>query len=140
MSAEWYVLIEEDRQGRKRVQGVEFELHDWKLAAAHRVRGDEARVAAVAEDAALHYMPMSLARHAKPGDQEARHAFLAQDGSWVVLLGLRGYQCHIRVTTARLMHVREEKETPPKSLKEMLRSAWEGPPPPVGPWSPPAED
>ncbi len=140
MSADWYILIEEDIRDTKHLQAIEFRLHHWKLAAAHRVKGDEARIAAVAEDAALHYLPTTLTRYAEPGDRPARHAFLAQDGSWVVLVGLRGHQCHIRVSTARLMHVHEEKETPPKTLKEMLRGAWEGPPPPEQPWSPPAED
>ncbi|MEW2625347.1 hypothetical protein [Streptomyces sp. NPDC048106] len=140
MSADWYVLIEEDIRETKHLHAVEFELHHWRLAAAHRVEGDEARVAAVAEDAALHYVPTPLTGYLSLGDRPSRHAFLAQDGSWVVLVGLRGHQYHIRVSTARLMHVREEKEAPSKSLREKFRGAWEGPPPPPKPWSPPAAD
>ncbi|WP_277351003.1 hypothetical protein [Streptomyces chilikensis] len=33
------------------------------------------------------------------------------------------------MTTAQLLHVQEEREAPPKSLKEKWRSAMEGPEP-----------
>ncbi|MGW2746614.1 hypothetical protein [Streptomyces sp. NPDC001450] len=136
MSDEWYVLIEEDTRLTERVQGAELKLHHWMLVGTHRIEGDEAQAAAVAEDAALHYVPQVLARHARPGDEPARYAFLAPDGAWVVLVRQRHRECHVRVTTARLMHSREEKEAPPKSLKEKFRSAWDGPPPPEKPWTP----
>ncbi|WP_234392118.1 hypothetical protein, partial [Streptomyces sp. WM6378] len=65
--------------------------------------------------------------------------FLAQDGTWVVVVRQRQYECHVRVATARLMHSRTEKEAPPKSLKEKLRGAFEGPPPLVQSWTPPGK-
>ncbi|MFF3639471.1 hypothetical protein [Streptomyces sp. NPDC002250] len=139
MTAEWYVLIEEDTRITERPEGVELRLHRWMLVGTHHIGRDEAEAAAAAEDAALHYIPGVLARHMQPGDEPARHAFLTQDGAWVVLVRHRHRNCHIRVTTARLMHSREGKEAPPKSLKEKFRSAMEGPPPPAKPWTwPPA--
>ncbi|MFF7975712.1 hypothetical protein [Streptomyces sp. NPDC007905] len=136
MTAEWYVLIEEDTRATERVDGVELKLHRWTLVGTHHIEGEEAQALAAAEDAALHYMPQVLARHARPGDEPARHALLTRDGAWVVLVRQRHRECHIRVTTARLMHSKEEKEAPPKSLKEKLRSALDGPPPPDKPWAP----
>ncbi|MFE1314765.1 hypothetical protein [Streptomyces sp. NPDC058755] len=136
MTDEWYVLIEEDTRVTERVEGGELKLHRWTLVGTHHIEGDAARAAAVAEDAALHYVPQVLARHARPGDEPARHAFATPDGAWVVLLRQRHRECHIRVTTARLMHSREEKEAPPKTLKEKFRSAWDGPPAPEKPWTP----
>ncbi|MFF8973686.1 hypothetical protein [Streptomyces sp. NPDC014995] len=136
MTAEWYVLIEEDTRETRNADGVELRLHRWMLVATHHIEGGEAQAAAVAEDAALHYVPGVLARHARPGDQPARRAFLTKDGAWVVQLRQRHRECHIRVTTARLMHSQEEKEAPPKSLREMLRSALEAPQPPEKPWTP----
>ncbi|MFF9607382.1 hypothetical protein ACF1GY_34705 [Streptomyces sp. NPDC014684] len=135
MTAEWYVLIEEDTRTTECLEGVELKLHRWMLVGTHHIGRDEAEAVAAAEDAALHYVPGVLARHMQPGDEPGRHAFLAQDGSWVVLVRLRQRECHIRVTRARLMHSREGKEAPPKSLKERFRSALEGPPPPVKPWA-----
>lgn len=137
MAAQWYVLIEEDTRVTERVEGVELRLHRWMLVATHPIDGDEAAAAAAAEDAALHYTPAVLARHARPGDQPARHVFLSQDGAWVVLLRQRHRDGRIRVTTARLVHSKEEKEAPPKSLKEKFRSALEGPQPLEKPWAPP---
>ncbi|AYN43065.1 hypothetical protein D9753_33970 [Streptomyces dangxiongensis] len=136
MTAEWYVLVEEDTRTTERVDGTSLRLHRWMLAAAHPVDGDEARAVAAAEDAALHYLPDMLARHARPGDEPARHALLTRDGAWIVLLRQRRRECHIRVTTARLMHTTEEKEAPPKSLKDKFRSALDGPPPPREQWEP----
>ncbi|MGQ4366189.1 hypothetical protein [Streptomyces sp. SAS_272] len=139
MTAEWYVLIEEDREfDRLRPDGMEIKLHRFMLVATHHVEGDEAQAAAVAEDAALHYVPGTLARLARPGDQPARHALLTQDGAWVVQLTQRHLKYHIRVTTARLMHSQEEKKAPPKNLKGMLRSALEAPQPAKKPWTPTA--
>ncbi|MFF2571460.1 hypothetical protein [Streptomyces sp. NPDC058084] len=135
MTADWYVLIEEDTRITQRAEGVELKLHRWMLVGTHLIGQDEAEAVAAAEDAALHYVPGVLARHAKPGDEPARHALLAQDGAWVVIVRQRQRECHIRVTTARLMHTREEKEAPPKSLKEKFRSAVEGPPLPAEPWT-----
>ncbi|MFF5538644.1 hypothetical protein ACFY71_40390 [Streptomyces cinerochromogenes] len=139
MTAEWYVLIEEDTRTTERPDGVELRLHRWMLVGTYRIGRDEAEAVAAAEDAALNYMPGVLARHARPGDEPARHAFLTQDGAWVVLLRQRHRECHIRVTVARLMHSQEEKEAPPKSLKEKFRNALEGPPPPLKPWAPPGQ-
>ncbi|WP_405511989.1 hypothetical protein [Streptomyces canus] len=142
MTAEWYVLVEEDTRETKRADGVELRLHRWKLVATQHIAGDEEQAAAAAEDAALHYMPGVLARHARPGDEPARQAFLTQDGAWVVFLRQRHRECHIRVTTARLVHTQEEKEAPPKSFKEKLRSALDGPQPPEPagrPWKPGGE-
>ncbi|CAK7284127.1 hypothetical protein ACNFR7_02400 [Streptomyces sp. RM1] len=139
MTAEWYVLIEEDTRTTERPDGVELRLHRWMLVGTYHTGQDEAEAVAAAEDAALNYMPGVLARHARPGDEPARHAFLAQDGAWVVLVRQRHRECHIRVTTARLMYSREEKEAPPKSLKEKFRSALEGPPPLPKPWTPPKQ-
>ncbi|MFG3343583.1 hypothetical protein ACGF1Z_00780 [Streptomyces sp. NPDC048018] len=135
MTADWYVLIEEDTRITERPEGVELKLHRWMLVGTHHIGQDEAEAVAAAEDAALHHVPGVLARHARPGDEPARHAFLAQDGAWVVRVRQRHRECHIRVTTARLVHAREEKVAPPKSLKEKLRTAVEGPPLPVEPWS-----
>ncbi|MEU0008686.1 hypothetical protein ABZ079_31650 [Streptomyces sp. NPDC006314] len=123
----------------ERVEGVELRLHRWMVVAAHHIGGDEAEAAAAAEDAALHYTPGVLARHARPGDQPSRNAFLTHDGAWVVLLRQRHRDCQIRVTTARLVHAKEEKEAPPKSLKEKFRGALEGPQPPEKPWAPPGK-
>ncbi|MFI5979206.1 hypothetical protein [Streptomyces sp. NPDC051452] len=139
MTAEWYVLIEEDTRTTKRPDGVELRLHRWMLVGTYHIGQDEAEAVAAAEDAALNYIPGVLARHALPGDEPARHAFLTQDGAWVVLVRQRHRECHIRVTTARLMHSQEEKEAPPKSLKEKFRSALEGPPPLPKPWTPPKQ-
>ncbi|MEU6594368.1 hypothetical protein ABZ923_35080 [Streptomyces sp. NPDC046881] len=139
MTAEWYVLIEEDTRTTESPDGVELKLHRWMLVGTHHIGQDEAEAVAAAEDAAMNYMPGVLARHARPGDEPARHAFLAQDGAWVVLVRQRHRECHIRVTAARLVHSQEEKEAPPKSLKEKLRSALEGPPPLPKPWTPPKQ-
>ncbi|MFJ4813348.1 hypothetical protein [Streptomyces longwoodensis] len=139
MTTEWYVLIEEDTRSTERADGVELRLHRWMLVGTHHIGQDEAEAVAAAEDAALNYMPGVLARHARPGDVPARHAFLAQDGAWVVLLRQRHRACHVRVSVARLVHSQEEREAPPKSLKEKFRSAVEGPPPLLSlkPWTPP---
>ncbi|MFD3567830.1 hypothetical protein [Streptomyces sp. NPDC058667] len=135
MTADWYVLIEEDTRTTQRVDGTDLKLHRWMLTGTHRIGQDQAEATAAAEDAALHFLPGTLARHTRPGDEPARHALLTQDGSWVVLVKQRHRECHIRVTTAQLVHSREEKEAPPKSLKEKFRSAMEGPVPAVKPWT-----
>ncbi|MFD3622269.1 hypothetical protein ACFWWT_45375 [Streptomyces sp. NPDC058676] len=142
MTAEWYVLVEEDTRETKRADGVELRLHRWKLVATQHIAGDQEQAAAAAEKLALQHVPAVLARHARPGDQPARQAFLTQDGAWVVLLRQRHRECHIRVTTARLMHTRQEKEALPKSFKEKFRTALEGPQtpePPGRPWKPGGE-
>ncbi|MFF7780509.1 hypothetical protein ACFZCG_39655 [Streptomyces tanashiensis] len=135
MIADWYVLIEEDTRTTERADGTELKLHRWALVGMHRIGQDQAEAVAAAEDAALNHLPGILTRHARPGDEPARHALLTQDGAWIVLVKQRHRQCHIRVTTAQLMHAREEKEAPPKSLKQKLRSAVEGPAPAVKPWT-----
>ncbi|MET9616741.1 hypothetical protein [Kitasatospora indigofera] len=135
-AAQWYVLVEEDTRTTRRADGVELKLHRWTLAATHAVDGAEAEALALAEEAALHHLPGILARHARPGDTPARHAFLAPDGSWLVVLKQRHRECHIRVTTARLVHVHPEKEAPPKTLREKLRQALDGPEPAGAPWNP----
>ncbi|MFE9574709.1 hypothetical protein ACFYMW_40480 [Streptomyces sp. NPDC006692] len=139
MTGEWYVLIEEDGWINERADGVALRLHRWTLVGTHRIGGDRAEAVAAAEDAALHYVPRGLARRARPGDESARDAFLTQDGSWVVLVRQRHRECHFRVSMARLVHARAEKEAPKKSLKEKFRGALEGPPPLVEPWTPPGK-
>ncbi|MEJ8646417.1 hypothetical protein WKI68_44430 [Streptomyces sp. MS1.HAVA.3] len=65
---QWYVLIEEDTRTTRNADGAELRLHRWTLAASHPViNGTEAQALATAEDAALHYLPAILARHARPG-------------------------------------------------------------------------
>ncbi|WP_228992664.1 hypothetical protein [Streptomyces sp. DH8] len=135
MTADWYVLIEEDTRTTEHVDGTDLKLHRWMLTGTHRIGQNHTEAIAAAKDAALHYLPGILARHARPGDEPARRALLTQDGSWVVLVRQRHRECHIRVTTAQLVHMREEKEAPPKNLKEWLRSAMEGPSPAVKPWT-----
>ncbi|MFI8916397.1 hypothetical protein ACIGW4_32905 [Streptomyces sp. NPDC053513] len=135
MTDDWYVLIEEDTRTTQRADGTDLKLHRWMLTGTHRIGPDRAEAAAAAEDAALNHLPGILARHARPGDEPARHALLTQDGAWIVLVKQRHRECHIRVTTARLVHSREEEEAPSKSLKEKLRSAIEGPAPTPKPWS-----
>lgn len=137
MAAEWYVLIEEDTKRAERADGKSLDLYRWKLTAAHPIDGNEAQALAAAEDAALNHLPERLARHARPGDEPARQAFRAQDGAWFVLLKQRHRQCHMRVTVARLAHTTEEKEAPPRSLKDKLRSALDGPQPLPKQWAPP---
>ncbi|MFI5812356.1 hypothetical protein ACIA7S_15460 [Streptomyces sp. NPDC051643] len=138
MTDEWYVLIEEDTRETERVDGGELQLHRWMLVGTHYVDGGEEQATAAAEDAALHFIPRGLALHARPGGEPSRHAFLTQEGAWVVLIRLRTRECHIRVTTARLMHFQGEKEAPPKTLKEKLRSAVQTPLPSPKPWTPAA--
>ncbi|MFD8210685.1 hypothetical protein ACFV2S_30325 [Streptomyces sp. NPDC059695] len=135
MTADWYVLIEEDTRTTERADGTDLKLHRWMLTGTHLIGPDQAEAAAAAEDAALHHVPGLIARHARPGDEPARHALLTQDGAWIVLVQQRHRACHIRVTTARLLHTREEKEAPPKSLKDKFRSAIEGPAPTPKPWT-----
>ncbi|MFJ5273837.1 hypothetical protein [Streptomyces sp. NPDC088358] len=136
MTDEWYVLIEEDTRETEHVDGGELQLHRWMLVGTHYIDGGEEQAIAAAEDAALHFIPRGLALHARPGDEPSRHAFLTQDGAWVVLIRQRTRECHIRVTTAQLVHFQEEKEAPPKTLKEKLRSAVQAPPPSPKPWTP----
>lgn len=136
MTAQWYVLIEEDTRVTRRADGVDLRLHRWELAASHPVKGTEADALAVAEDAALHYMPTVLARHARPGDTPARSAFLTSDGAWLVWLKQDHRECHIRVTAARLIHTQEERKAPPKTFKEKVRHALDGPEPSEPPWAP----
>ncbi|MCX4960110.1 hypothetical protein [Streptomyces virginiae] len=135
---QWYVLIEEDTRTTRHADGVELKLHRWTLAARHLVDGTREQALATAEDAALNHLPALLARHTRPGDTPARHAFLTPDGTWLVRLQQRHRECHIRVTVARLLHTREETQAPPKTLKEKLRQALEGPEPAVTPWTPKA--
>ncbi|MCX4546379.1 hypothetical protein [Streptomyces sp. NBC_01565] len=133
---QWYVLIEEDTRTSRTADGVALKLYRWTLAASHPVNGAEAQALAAAEDAALHYLPAVLARHARPGDTPSRQAFLTPDGSWLVWLKQHHRECHIRVTAARLIHSQEEIQAPPKSLKEKLRQALEGPEPSEDSWTP----
>ncbi|MGW4232522.1 hypothetical protein ACWEF9_25085 [Streptomyces sp. NPDC004980] len=135
MTDQWYVLIEEDTRVTRQADGVDLKLHRWSLVASHPVSGTEAQALAVAEDAALHYMPAVLARHARPGDTPARSAFRTSDGAWLVLLKQHHRECHIRVTAARLIHTRDEKKAPPRTLKETLRQALDNTDP-EPPWAP----
>ncbi|WP_406464796.1 hypothetical protein OHB07_27700 [Streptomyces sp. NBC_00111] len=136
MTAQWYVLIEEDTRVSRRADGVDLKLHRWTLAASHPISGTEEQARAAAEDAALHYLPAVLARHARPGESPARRAFLTSDGAWLVRLQQHHRECHIRVTTARLVHTQEEKQAPQKSFKEKVKRALDGPEPPENPWAP----
>ncbi|MFF9340721.1 MULTISPECIES: hypothetical protein [unclassified Streptomyces] len=136
MADDWHVLIEEDTRETRRADGVELRLHRWTLVATHPVDGTREQALAVAEDAALNYLPAVLARHARPGDAPARRAFLTPDGTWLVWVGQHHRECHIRVTVARLVHTREEETAPPKTLKEKLREALDGPEPAPAPWTP----
>ncbi|PWK63670.1 hypothetical protein BCL76_11996 [Streptomyces sp. CG 926] len=135
---QWYVLVEEDTRTTRHADGAELRLHRWTLAAHHPVDGPREHALATAEDAALHYVPALLARHARPGESPARQAFLTPDGTWLVRLRQRHRECHIRVTAARLVHTREETQAPPKTLKEKLRQALDGPEPTATPWTPKA--
>ncbi|MFD4030212.1 hypothetical protein ACFWVP_06680 [Streptomyces sp. NPDC058637] len=136
MTDQWYVLIEEDTRVTRQADGVDLKLHRWSLVASHPVSGTQAQALAVAEDAALHYMPAVLARHARPGETPARSAYLTSDGAWLVLLEQHHRECHIRVTAARLIHTREEKQAPPRTLKEKVRHALDAPEPSAAPWAP----
>ncbi|MEU1472606.1 hypothetical protein ABZ434_30875 [Streptomyces sp. NPDC005761] len=136
MADDWYVLIEEDTRVTRRADGVELKLHRWALVASHPVNGPKEQALAVAEDAALHYLPALLARHARPGDTPARRAFLTPGGVWLVWLRQHQRECHIRVSTARLVHTQEEGHPLPRTLKEKLRNVLEGPDPSPVPWAP----
>ncbi|MDX2622751.1 hypothetical protein PV356_25015 [Streptomyces sp. WI03-5b] len=104
--------------------------------ASHPVTGDEDEVRVVAEDAALNHVPAILARHARPGDSPGRRAFLGSDGSWLAHVRQNHRGCHFRVTAARLVHASKERQAPPKSLKEKVRHALDGPEPLPAPWTP----
>ncbi len=137
MTAEWYVLIEEDTRETRAADGVKMQLHRWQLVARHPVGASQEQALAVAEDAALHYLPGLLARHARPGDTPARSAYLTPDGAWLVWLRQRDRECHVRVTAARLVHTQEETQAPPKTLKEKVRHALVYGPEPLAPaWAP----
>ncbi|MFK0230528.1 hypothetical protein ACIQUL_32690 [Streptomyces sp. NPDC090303] len=135
MTDDWYVLIEEDTRTTERADGTELKLHRWMLTGTHLIGPNQAEAVAAAEDAALHHVPEIIARHARPGDEPGRHALLGQDGAWTVLVKQRHRACHMRVTTARLVHARDEKEAPPKSLKDKFRSVLDGPAPTPKPWT-----
>jgi hypothetical protein len=115
----WYVLVEEDT--REYTDGEDLKLYRWKLAATRGIGPNEEEAAAAAEQLALQYVPAMIAKRAKPGDEPARKAFLTRDGAWVVSVRQRHRECHIRVTTARLVHKQEEKEGPSMSWKDKLR-------------------
>ncbi|MEV6261882.1 hypothetical protein AB0M42_14170 [Streptomyces sp. NPDC051784] len=136
MTAQWYVLIEEDTRESRSADGNDLKLHRWTLVASHPVGATEAQARAVAEEAALRHTPALLARHARPGDTPARSAYLTNDGSWLVHLRQRHRACHVRVTVARLVHESQEREAPPKKFRERLRHALDGPDPVEPPWVP----
>ncbi len=136
-TAQWYVLVEEDTRTTRNADGVVLKLHRWTLAASHPVNGPEEQALTMAEDTALNHLPSFLAAYASPGDIPARQAFLTPDGSWLVHLKQRHRECHIRVSTARLMHTREEiQAAPPETFKDKLRHALECPRPPKNRWTP----
>jgi hypothetical protein len=123
----WYVLVEEDIRETKYAEGTELRLHRWKLVATRGIGSTEQEAAAQAERLALQHVPAVIARHARPGDQPAREAYLTPDGAWVVSVRQRGREAHVRVSVARLMHRQPESEaeTPdPPSWKERLRKAF----------------
>ncbi|MFI8219763.1 hypothetical protein [Streptomyces sp. NPDC085932] len=123
----WYVLVEEDTRETKYAEGVELKLHRWKLVATRGVGSTAEEAAAEAERLALRHVPAVIARHARPGDQPAREAYLTPDGSWVVSVRQRGREAHVRVSVARLMHQQAESEAEvpaSASWKEKLRKAF----------------
>ncbi|MEU9233598.1 hypothetical protein [Streptomyces subrutilus] len=123
-TATWYVLVEEDTRTTRNAEGVVLKLHRWTLTASHPVTGPEEEALTLAEHTALHHMPSFLAAYANPGDTPARQAFLTPDGTWLVHLQQRHRACHIRVSTARLIHTQEETQAPqPQTLKTKLRQA-----------------
>ncbi|MGP3691745.1 hypothetical protein ACTVZO_45125 [Streptomyces sp. IBSNAI002] len=125
---QWYVLIEEDTRTTRHAEGVVFKLHRWTLTASHPVTGPVEQALAAAEDAALNHMPSFLASYATPGDVPARRAYLTPDGTWLVHLKQRHRECHLRVSTARLVHTQEETQAPPpETIKQKLRHALERP-------------
>ncbi|MFJ8039209.1 hypothetical protein ACIRBX_01685 [Kitasatospora sp. NPDC096147] len=134
----WYVLVEEDTRATRRADGVELKLHRWTLVATHAVDGGEEAARALAEEAALRHLPDLIARHTRPGDVPARHAFVTSDGSWLVLLKHQHRECHVRITTARLVHSSGEVQAPPRTLKDKFRTALDGPAPAPAPWTPQA--
>ncbi|MFF4324811.1 hypothetical protein [Streptomyces sp. NPDC001568] len=136
MTDEWYVLIEENVHEPRRVEGTELEMFRWRVAGSYFIDGGEERAVEVAEDAARNYLPRELAEHARSGDVPGRRAFLTRDGAWVVSIAQRGRGCHIRVTVGRLVHLQDESEAPPRSLKEKLRSVVQAPGPRPAPWMP----
>ncbi|MFE6410895.1 hypothetical protein ACFVOR_28655 [Streptomyces sp. NPDC057837] len=120
----WYVLVEEDTRETKYAEGTELKLHRWKLVATRSVGSTEEEAAAAAERLALEHVPAVIVRHARPGDQPAREAYLTPDGTWVVSVRQRGREAHVRVSVAQLMHRRTEHEAPPPSWREKLREAF----------------
>ncbi|MEU8779487.1 hypothetical protein [Streptomyces sp. NPDC048606] len=136
MTDEWYVLIEENVHEPRRVDGTELNLYRWRMAGSYFIDGGEERAQEVAVDAARHYLPRELADHARPGDVPGRSAFQTGDGAWMVSIRQRGRGCHVRVTIGRLVHLQDESEAPPVSLKEKLRSVVQPPAPRPIPWSP----
>ncbi|MEU3937704.1 hypothetical protein AB0E85_37615 [Streptomyces sp. NPDC029044] len=120
----WYVLLEEDTRETKYADGAELRLHRWKLVATRGVGSTAEVAAAEAERLALEHVPAVIARHARPGDQPARQAYLTPDGAWVVSVRQRGREAHVRVSVARLMHTQTESEAPAPSWKEKLREAF----------------
>ncbi|GAA2539684.1 hypothetical protein GCM10010423_41850 [Streptomyces levis] len=121
----WYVLVEEDTRETKYAEGTELRLHRWKLVATRGIGPTAEEAAAEAERLALQHVPAVIARHARPGDQPAREAYLTADGAWVVSVRQRGREAHVRVSVARLMHKQEESEgPPPPSWKHRLRKAF----------------
>ncbi|MEV7081662.1 hypothetical protein AB0N88_24500 [Streptomyces sp. NPDC093516] len=123
----WYVLVEEDTRETRYADGAELRLHRWKLVATRGIGSTAEEAAAEAERLALRHVPAVIARHARPGDQPAREAYLTPDGAWLVTVRQRGREAHVRVSVARLMHRQQESEEPPPpapSWKERLRKTF----------------
>ncbi|WP_331762651.1 hypothetical protein OG612_46075 (plasmid) [Streptomyces sp. NBC_01527] len=129
----WYVLVEEDTRESKPVDGQSLKFHRWKLTVSQHVEGGEEAAAATAEQWALEYVPALIERRTRPGDAPARSVFRTHDGAWLVALKNRHTSCHVRITTARLIHVREEVEVPrePGDWKTKLRAFFRPDPTPA---------
>jgi hypothetical protein len=147
-SASWYVLIEEETRESRRVDGTSLKFHRWRLTGTHHVEGDGTEAAAAAEDAALHYTPALMDKRTRPGDRPARSAFRTPDGTWLVALSNQHNTCHIRITTAQLVHHQEEAQAPPaprQDWKTRMRAFFAPDPSPLppdprdNPWAPPPE-
>ncbi|MEV5434135.1 hypothetical protein [Streptomyces sp. NPDC052701] len=147
-TASWYVLIEEDTRESRRVDGTSLKFHRWKLTGTHPIEGNETQAAAAAEDAALHYTPPLMNKRTRLGDQPARSAFRTPDGTWLVALTNQHNSCHIRISTAQLVHHQEEVQAPPaprQDWKTKVRTFFAPAPPPPhpgpgrDPWAPPTE-
>ncbi|GAA3006002.1 hypothetical protein GCM10020229_17290 [Kitasatospora albolonga] len=135
-AAQWYVLIEEDTRMTKHADGVELKLHHWTLVASHPVGGSE-------EDA------LGGRRGGRPEARSGPAGASRQAGGRAgppgvprggrLLAGLAAAappRVPPAVTTARLVHVVEGNDAPPKTFRDRLRNALDGPAPEPTRWAP----